>query len=99
MKSSPDSVRTRRSLSTTIALTFFALSVIVSILSGGLVLLSYVRTQQEAVAGNLRAAAQGAAHQVSEFFQDKFGALETLATLSHLRRNIGRRIRKISKIC
>ncbi len=84
MKSSTDSVRTPRSLSTTIALTFFALSVIVSVLSGGLVLLSYVRTQQEAVAGNLYAVAQDAARKVGEFFQDKFGALETLATLSNL---------------
>lgn len=84
MKSSTNSARPSHSLSTTIALTFFALSVIVSVLSGGLVLLSYVRTQQEAVAGNLHAVAQGAANQVSEFFQDKFGALETLSTLSHL---------------
>ncbi|RIK23522.1 MAG: hypothetical protein DCC52_13205 [Chloroflexi bacterium] len=43
------------------------MSVIVSVLSGGLVLLSYVRTQQEAVAGNLHAVAQGAANQVSDF--------------------------------
>jgi two-component sensor histidine kinase/putative methionine-R-sulfoxide reductase with GAF domain/HAMP domain-containing protein len=54
----------------------------VSLLSGGLVLFSYIRTQQEAVAVNLHTVAQDAAQVVSGFFQDKFSALETLATLS-----------------
>lgn len=83
MKSSATGLNTPKSLSTTLAISFFVLSVIVSMLSGGLVLISYVRTQQEAVAGNLHAVAQDAAQTVSGFFQDKFGALETLATFSN----------------
>lgn len=83
MKSSTTGLNTPRSLTTTLAIAFFILSVVVSLLSGGLVLSSYVRTEQEAVAGNLHAVAQDAAQRVSGFFQEKFGALESLATFSN----------------
>ena len=81
MKSSANSKSP--SLVRTFAIAFFLMSVIVSALSSDLVLLSFVRTQQDAITSNLQLVAQGAARSVSDFFQDKFGALETLANVSN----------------
>lgn len=70
-----------RSLSATLAIAFFTLSIVAILLSGAFLLYSSLRAQQEAIGTNLNLVARDAAQLVSSFFQDKFGALETLAAV------------------
>ena len=59
-----------RSLSATLAIAFFTLSVVVLLVSGALLLFSSLRTQQESIGTNLHLVASDAAQVVSGFFQE-----------------------------
>ncbi len=76
--------RVAQSLTTTLALAFFTLSVIALLISGGLQLYSNLQTQQIIIAGNQQLIAQEAARTVSSFIQEKFGVLETAVGLTNL---------------
>ena len=58
-----------RSLTTTLAIAFFALSVAVLLVSSSLQIFSNVQTQQETISSRQQLAAQDAALKVSNFVQ------------------------------
>ncbi|MHC1742728.1 MAG: PAS domain S-box protein [Syntrophobacteraceae bacterium] len=65
------------SLTVTLALAFFALSVSVLMIAGGFQLYSHIQTQQKAVSGFQELIAKDAAEKVNDFIQAKLGTLET----------------------
>jgi putative methionine-R-sulfoxide reductase with GAF domain len=73
-----------RSLSTTLAIAFAALSVAILLISSVLQAFSNLATQQEAVAGKLQLLAQEASQPVSSFIQNKFSTMETTARVTNL---------------
>ena len=77
MKTHTKRPRTAQSLTTTLALAFFSLSVVALLISGGLQLVSNLQTQQTMIASNQQLIAQEAARTVSSFIQEKFGVLES----------------------
>ena len=84
MKTQTKRLRAAQSLTTTLALAFFTLSVIALLISGGLQLFFNLQTQQIMIAGNQQLIAQEAARTVSSFIQEKFGVLETAVGLTNL---------------
>ena len=84
MKARTKTSRGPRSLTTTLAIAFLALSVAILLISSVLQTLSNLATQQEAVAGKLQLFAQEASQPVSSFIQDKFSILGTAARLTNL---------------
>jgi methyl-accepting chemotaxis protein len=72
------------SLTTTLALAFFTLSVVVLLISGIVQIIAYYQTQQETIASKQRLIASDATSQVSGFIQTKIGAMETFTMLSDL---------------
>ncbi|MBN2441852.1 MAG: methyl-accepting chemotaxis protein [Spirochaetales bacterium] len=77
MKESP-------SLPTILAIAFFSLSVVGLMISGGLQIYSYSRTQQETIIGKQQIIAQDATGKVSNFILEKISILKTAARLSGL---------------
>ena len=80
-KRSPDAAR---SLTTTLAIAFLVLSVVVLLIANGLQVLSSVTTQQQVIASKLQLIAQAASQPVSSFIRDKFRVLETAASRDNL---------------
>lgn len=76
--------RAARSLTTTLALAFFCLSVVILVISNGLQLFSNIQSQQRVLTSNQQLVAQGAASTVSRFVQEKFSTLETALRLNDL---------------
>jgi GAF domain-containing protein/HAMP domain-containing protein len=83
MKTKSTKPHTARSLTTTLAIAFLALSAAILLISGVLQALSNLATQQEAVAGKLQLFAREASQPVSSFIQTKFNILETAARLTN----------------
>jgi putative methionine-R-sulfoxide reductase with GAF domain len=73
-----------RSLTTTLAIAFLVLSVVVLLISNVLQVVSSITTQQQVVAGRLQLIAQAASQPVSSFIRDKFRVLETVASRDNL---------------
>ena len=67
MKTQTQRPRVAQSLTTTLALAFFTLSIIALLISGGLQLFFNLQTQQTIIAGNQQLIAQDAARIVSSF--------------------------------
>ncbi len=84
MKTRTQSPHGPRSLTTTLAMAFLALSVVILLMSSVLQALSNLATQQEAVAGKLQLFAQEASQPVSSFIQDKFSILGTAARVTNI---------------
>jgi methyl-accepting chemotaxis protein len=72
------------SLTTTLALAFFILSVAVLLTSGIVQIISYYRTQQETVASRQRLIASDPTNQVASFIQTKLSIMETVAMTSSI---------------
>ena len=70
-----------RSLTATLAIAFFALSVALLLASGGLQVFYNIQTQQSTIATKQQLIAQDAAGRVSRFIQDKFSILGTTVEL------------------
>ena len=77
MKTKTNNPRPARSLTATLAIAFFGLSVLGLLASSGLQLIPNIQTQQAAIASRQQLIAQGAGKTVSSFIQEKFSALET----------------------
>jgi signal transduction histidine kinase len=73
-----------RGLSGILASTFFALSVLTLLFSGGMLLFLNIRTQQQTIASQQQSIAQAAAGKVSSFVQEKFTALMTAVSTAEL---------------
>ena len=71
--------RSGRSLATTLAVAFFALSVIVLLVNGVYALYTNIRVYQESIATQQKLVAETAAKTVSNFVEDKFTVLSTMA--------------------
>lgn len=84
MKKPTKQLRPAQSLTTTLALAFFTLSVVALLISSSLQLVSDIQTQQRAVSSNQQLIAQDAAVTVSSFIHEKFSALETAVWLTDL---------------
>jgi putative methionine-R-sulfoxide reductase with GAF domain/ABC-type glycerol-3-phosphate transport system permease component len=84
MKTSTKIRRGPRSLTTTLAVAFLVLSVVVLLISNVLQTLSSITAQQEVIAGKLQLLAQAASQPVSSFIRDKFRALEIAAGRDNL---------------
>jgi GAF domain-containing protein/HAMP domain-containing protein len=70
-----------RSLTATLAIAFFALSVALLLASGGLQVFFNMQTQQAAISKGQQLIAQEAAQSVSRYIQDKFSILGTTVEL------------------
>ena len=64
-------------MTTTLAIAFFTLSVMILLVSGGFALYTDIRSSQDNLADQQQRAAQDAGETVSAFIQDNFVALET----------------------
>lgn len=76
--------RSELSLTTSLAIAFFALSAIVLLVSGSLQFFYNYQTQRDVVFGQQRLIAQEAASAVSSFVEDKFNVLETAVNLENI---------------
>lgn len=74
--------QTTRSLTTTLAIAFLTLIAAAILLASSLQLLSSIQTQRDAIATNQYLLARGAAQTVSNFIQEKFGVLDSAASLA-----------------
>jgi len=72
-----------RSLTTTLALAFFTLSMVVLVVSSGLQLYTNLQTQQATITNRQQLIAQEASKTVSSFIQEKFTALETAVSFAN----------------
>lgn len=72
------------SLTTALAIAFFALSAVVLLVSGGLQFYYNYQTQRDVVFSQQRLIAQEAASAVSSFIEDKFNVLETAVNLENV---------------
>ena len=72
------------SLMALLAITFFALSAVVLVISGGLQIAYNYQTQRDVVFSQQRLIAQEAALAVSNFIEDKFNVLETAVKLENI---------------
>ncbi len=79
MKTKTKTTHAPLSLTTTLAIAFLVLSVVVLLIANGLQVLSSITTQQQVIAGKLQLIAQAASQPVSSFIRDKFRVLETVA--------------------
>jgi GAF domain-containing protein/HAMP domain-containing protein len=82
MESEINKPKTSRSLTTTLAIAFFSLSVVVLLVSSGLQLFSSFQTQRAALAQKQEVIAQEAGKSVSSFIEEQFSVLETAISLS-----------------
>ncbi len=82
--SSKNFLRSSRSLTVTLAFTFFILSVVALLVSSGLQIFSNTRTQQAAIASQQELTAYEAGKTVSKFIEDNFSSLESMAKLVNL---------------
>ncbi len=76
--------RSEMSLMALLAITFFALSAVVLVISGGLQIAYNYQTQRDVVFSQQRLIAQEAALAVSNFIEDKFNVLETAVKLENI---------------
>lgn len=76
--------RPERSLTTTLAATFFILGVVILLVNGGLSLITSIQTNQNAMSSKQQLIAQDAAKTVSKYIQDKFAGLETAVELTDM---------------
>jgi methyl-accepting chemotaxis protein len=76
-----EEVRSNWAISTTLAIAFIALSVVVLFISSGLQIYSNVQVQSETVSTRQQLIAQEAARTVSNFIQEKRSVLQTAARL------------------
>jgi putative methionine-R-sulfoxide reductase with GAF domain len=74
---------TAGSMTTTLAIAFFILSVVVLLLYAGLALYSSIQTNRDALSSKQQIIAQDAARAVSQFIQDKFVGLETASEITN----------------
>jgi putative methionine-R-sulfoxide reductase with GAF domain/predicted transcriptional regulator len=77
MKTKTKTPRPPRSLTTTLAIAFFTLSVILLLGSGGFALYTNIKSSQDNIAREQNRAARDASEVVSAYIQDNFVALET----------------------
>src|ERR1041385_1044251 len=77
MKTNIKNPRSLRSLATTLAIAFFALSLVVLLVNGSFSLYANIGTYQDKMVAQQQAIAQSASKTVSGFIQDKFIALQT----------------------
>ncbi|MBN1430306.1 MAG: HAMP domain-containing protein [Anaerolineae bacterium] len=84
IKTRTNSPRRTRGLSAILATTFFALSVLTLLFSGGVLLFLNVQTQRQAIVSQQQVIAQAAAGKVSNFIQEKFIALTTTVSTAKL---------------
>jgi putative methionine-R-sulfoxide reductase with GAF domain len=83
MKTKTKNPRPPRSLTTTLAIAFFTLSVMILLVSGGFALYTDIRSSQDNLADQQQRAAQDASETVHAFIQDNFIALETAAEFTN----------------
>lgn len=76
MKTKKADFRLARSLTTTLAIAFFTLGVIILLVNGSFALYSNVRSLQDSISARQQFIAQNAAKTVSSFIENKFVALE-----------------------
>jgi putative methionine-R-sulfoxide reductase with GAF domain len=74
--------RPARSLTATLAIAFFSLSVVALLVSGVLQTYANFQTQQQAIASKQQLLAQGAASTVSSFIQNEISVMETTVRLA-----------------
>jgi GAF domain-containing protein/HAMP domain-containing protein len=86
MKAKTKNPPTSRSLTTTLAIAFLALSVVTLLISGALQIFLNIVTQQEAIAEKLQLTAQDAGQSVSSFIEEKFNIIETAVNLVDIMR-------------
>ena len=73
-----------RSLTVTLAIAFFALSLVALLVSSGLQLFSNIQTQQAVISSQQLLIAQDASKTVSNYIEDKYRALEATVELADL---------------
>ena len=77
MKTHKKRHRSAQSLTFALALAFFTLSVIARLISGGLQLLTNIKTHQSIITNKQQLLAQEAARNVSSYVKEQFSVLET----------------------
>jgi rsbT co-antagonist protein RsbR len=82
MKKLTSRPRAALSLTTTLAIAFFTLSVVALLISSALQIASNIQIQREAIVGRQRLIAQDATRTVSSFIEQKFSVLETVVQLT-----------------
>ena len=81
-KTATDKPKTARSLTTTLAISFFSLSALVLLLSSSVQIVFNIQAQQVQIENRQRLIAENAAKSISTFFQEKFTAMETAVEFS-----------------
>jgi len=76
MKTKKDDFRPARSLTTTLAIAFFSLGVVILLVNGSFALYNNVRSLQDSISARQQFIAQNAGKTVSSFIENKFVALE-----------------------
>ncbi len=77
MKTKTNNPRSARSLTTTLAIAFFTLSVVTLLVNGSFVLYTNYKSYRESIAAQQELVAQDASKSVASFIQDKFNGLES----------------------
>ena len=77
MKTKTKESRPVRSLTTTLAIAFFALSFVILLLNGSFAVFTNIRAYQDTISAQQLSIAQDASKTVAGFIQEKFGVLET----------------------
>jgi GAF domain-containing protein len=83
METKTNKPKSSRSLTVTLTIALFLLSVVVLLISSGLQLYSNIQTQQAAIASKQEFIAQGASSTVSSFIDAHFSVLETAVDLAN----------------
>jgi len=84
MKTHKKRHRSAQSLTFALALAFFTLSVIARLISGGLQLLTNIKTHQSIITNKQQLLAQEAARNVSSYVKEQFSVLETAVWLTNM---------------
>jgi GAF domain-containing protein/HAMP domain-containing protein len=74
--------RSARSLTTTLAIAFFILSMVILLVNGGLALFTNIQSNQDAISSKQQLIAQDAAKIVASSIEQKFTGLETVVDLA-----------------
>jgi GAF domain-containing protein/HAMP domain-containing protein len=82
-KNKTNGLRPARSLTTTLAISFFSLSALVLLIFSGLQWVLNIQTQQAELSSRQQLIAQEASKTVSSFIQEKFNGLETAVKFSN----------------
>ncbi|MBK9927025.1 MAG: GAF domain-containing protein [Anaerolineales bacterium] len=77
-------IKNTRSLTTTLAISFFSLSAVALLISNSLQIALTIRTQQTEILAKQALIAQDTEKRVSDFIQGKFASMETAASFSNL---------------